>query len=103
MFKLRFSTALARLAVSAALVLAPVASVCAETLEGALAKAYINNPDLNAERAGVRVSDENLPISRAGQRPRVQLTLDQGWQRDDSTGLFGRRGVDWRHRKPEPV
>jgi outer membrane protein len=94
MFSLRFSTALARLAVSAALVLAPVASVRAETLEGALAKAYVNNPDLNAERAGVRVSDENLPISRAGQRPRVQLTLDQGWQRDDSTGLFGRRGVD---------
>jgi outer membrane protein len=49
-----------------------------ETLVGALTKAYMNNPELNAERAGVRIADENVPLARAGQRPNLQLSLDQG-------------------------
>ena len=33
----------------------------AETLPGALAKAYTNNSALNSARAGVRITDENVP------------------------------------------
>ncbi|MGE0499965.1 MAG: TolC family outer membrane protein [Rhizobiaceae bacterium] len=41
----------------------------AETLPGAMAKAYNNNSSLNSARAGVRVTDENVPIAKSGKRP----------------------------------
>lgn len=41
----------------------------AETLLGALAKAYTNNSELNAARAGVRVTDEDVAIAKSGYRP----------------------------------
>ncbi len=56
--RMRLQTARFLLAASL-LALSPMA-VRAETLESALAKAYLNNPELNAERAGVRVADENV-------------------------------------------
>ena len=37
----------------------------AETLQGALAKAYENNPTLTAARAGQRANDENVPIQKS--------------------------------------
>jgi len=40
-----------------------------ETLTGALAKAYQNNSELNAARAGVRVTDEGVAIAKSGYRP----------------------------------
>lgn len=40
-------------------------SVQAETLQGALAKAYDNNPTLTGARAGQRANDENVPIQRS--------------------------------------
>jgi outer membrane protein len=43
----------------------------AETLESALARAYGNNPTLNAQRANVRSVDETVPQQKAGFRPRV--------------------------------
>ncbi len=43
----------------------------AETIFGAMAKAYKNNPDLNAARAGLRATDEGVPIARAGLMPKV--------------------------------
>ena len=43
----------------------------AETLESALARAYGNNPTLNAQRANVRAVDETVPQQKAGFRPRV--------------------------------
>ena len=36
----------------------------AETLESALARAYGNNPNLNAQRANVRATDENVPRAK---------------------------------------
>jgi outer membrane protein len=45
----------------------------AETLNGALIKAYRNNPTLNAQRASVRVTDENVPQALSGYRPTVSL------------------------------
>ena len=41
----------------------------AETIGGALIKAYTNNPDINQQRAPVRVSDENIPRANAGNLP----------------------------------
>jgi len=45
--------------------------VQAETLMGALAKAYQNNSVLNADRASVRVVDENIALARSAFRPMV--------------------------------
>jgi outer membrane protein len=44
----------------------------AETLSGALVKAYLTNPDINAQRAAVRVSDEGVPKANAGYLPTVE-------------------------------
>ena len=41
----------------------------AETISSALARAYAFSPDLNAQRAGLRATDENLPKAIAGYRP----------------------------------
>ncbi len=43
----------------------------AETLQGALARAYANNPALNQQRAGLRALDENIPKARAGFLPKI--------------------------------
>ncbi|MFU0503681.1 TolC family outer membrane protein [Pseudaminobacter sp. NGMCC 1.201702] len=47
------------------------ATVSAETILGALAKAYQNNSELNSGRAGVRVTDEGVAIAKSGYRPIV--------------------------------
>lgn len=52
------------------LVTAPVA---AESLQEALRRAYETNPTLAAQRAGLRATDENVPIARASALPTVQL------------------------------
>src|SRR4051812_34546454 len=57
----------------------------ADTLEGALADAYKTNPTLNAQRASVRVIDENVPQALAGYRPRVNVTASGGEQSLSST------------------
>lgn len=57
-----------------ALVLAPAAQ--AETLQGALAKAYENNPTLTGARAGQRANDENVPIQKASGLPEVGARVD---------------------------
>ena len=48
----------------------------AETVGGALVKAYFNNPDINQQRAAVRASDENIPKATAGYRPTVTAEAD---------------------------
>jgi outer membrane protein len=50
------------------------APAAAETLQGALAKAYENNPTLTAARAQQRANDENVPIQRAAGLPSVNAT-----------------------------
>ena len=52
----------------------------ADTLEGALAYAYANNPQINAQRALVRATDENVPTALAGYRPRAVATANIGLQ-----------------------
>jgi outer membrane protein len=43
-------------------------------LNTALAQAYVNNPQLNAQRAATRAVDENVAIALGGYRPRVTGT-----------------------------
>ncbi len=59
-----------------AFVLMGAHGVAAETLESALARAYGNNPDLNAQRAGVRVRDEDVARAKSGYRPQINATAD---------------------------
>src|SRR5882672_235181 len=50
----------------------------AETLESALVKAYGNNPQLNAQRAGVRATDEGVARAQAGYRPKLTASANVG-------------------------
>ncbi len=50
------------------------AGASAETVSGAMAKAYENNPDLNAARAGLRATDESVTIAKAGFRPHLSAS-----------------------------
>src|ERR1700754_859432 len=55
-------------------------SARAESLPDALAKAYQTNPQLNAERARQRATDENVPQALVGYRPQIVATLTAGLQ-----------------------
>jgi len=48
----------------------------AETLQGALAKAYRANPTLTGARAQQRATDENVPLRKADGRPRISTTAE---------------------------
>src|SRR5947209_19195020 len=61
----------------------------ADTIEAALVRAYQNNPQLNAQRASVRVTDENVPQALSGYRPRVALTASAGVQYTDTNTTAG--------------
>ena len=52
----------------------------AESLPEALGKAYQTNPQLNAERARQRATDENVPQALAGYRPQIVASLSAGLQ-----------------------
>ena len=51
-----------------------------ESLPEALAKAYQTNPQLNAERARQRATDENVPQALSGYRPQIVASLSAGLQ-----------------------
>jgi outer membrane protein len=55
----------------------------ADTIEAALVRAYQNNPQLNAQRASVRSTDENVPQALSGYRPSVAVTASAGTQYTD--------------------
>jgi outer membrane protein len=58
--------------------------VMADTIEAALVRAYQNNPQLNAQRASVRATDENVPQALSGYRPRIAVTASAGTQYTDT-------------------
>jgi len=62
--------------------LGPVPAL-ADTIEAALVRAYQTNPQLNAQRAQVRVTDENVPQALSGYRPKVSVTASAGAQYTD--------------------
>jgi len=55
------------------------------TLEQALVQAYQNNPQINAQRAVVRATDENVPQALAGYRPRISGSYNYGVQWTETT------------------
>ena len=57
----------------------------ADTLDGSLILAYMNNPTLNAQRAAARATDEGVPQALSGYRPRVTFNGSVGAQYIDST------------------
>ncbi len=61
----------------------------ADTIEAALVRAYQNNPQLNAQRASVRSTDENVPQALSGYRPKVALTASAGYQYTDTNLTSG--------------
>lgn len=71
-------------AVAVATLLCPLAVLCepagADTLEAALAYTYVNNPQLNSQRAVVRAADEGVPTALAGYRPKAIATANVGVQ-----------------------
>lgn len=69
----------AGLAIGIGIGLAPV-TAHAETISDALVKAYQSNPQLNAERARQRATDENVPQALAGYRPQIVASLSSGLQ-----------------------
>lgn len=64
----------------------------AETMNGALAKAYMGNPTLNSQRAGLRATDEGVAIAKSGMRPRVTGTGSVGYNSISSQGMGASSG-----------
>lgn len=51
-----------------------------ETMESALAKAYVGNPDLNQQRANVWARDEDVAKAAGGMRPKLNASVNGGPQ-----------------------
>uniref|UniRef100_Q07MZ9 Type I secretion outer membrane protein, TolC family n=1 Tax=Rhodopseudomonas palustris (strain BisA53) TaxID=316055 RepID=Q07MZ9_RHOP5 len=68
-----------------ALIQFAVTPASADTIEAALVRAYQTNPQLNAQRASVRSTDENVPQALSGYRPKVSITASGGYQYTDVT------------------
>jgi outer membrane protein len=66
----------------------PVPAI-ADSMEAALVRAYQTNPQLNAQRALVRATDENVPQALAGYRPKVAVTGSAGYQYTDTNTTSG--------------
>lgn len=62
----------------------------AESIHGALSRAYQANPELNSQRALTRAADEGVPQALSGYRPKVNGTANYGYVMQDSHS-FGRR------------
>ncbi|UMY16841.1 TolC family outer membrane protein [Methylobacterium organophilum] len=76
----------------------PSGPIRAETLESALSRAYAANPTLNAQRANVRSTDENVAIAQSGYRPTASITADIGLE--TLSGTIQRATVDQRVTRP---
>jgi len=74
-------TALAAGAAAAVLSAAPAS---AQTLQEALAQAYSANPQLEAERAALRATDEQVPQALSNWRPTLEATASAGHARGES-------------------
>src|SRR5690348_13221955 len=89
MLRCRFNAAL-HLSVAAACLSGVLALPAhAETLETSLVQAYQNNPTLNAQRAAVRVTDENVPQALSGYRPKITATASAGQLYQNLTNTQG--------------
>ena len=69
-----------------------LSAVSAETFSEALKKAYNNNPELNAERESLKISEQELNISKGSYLPTV--TLSGSKSNEDTEKLTNRDGSD---------
>ena len=69
-----------------------IPKVLAVTLSEALTQAYKNNPELNAERENIKVSEENLNISKGDYLP--SLTLSGSKSKENTNKLTNQSGGD---------
>ena len=69
-----------------------LSSVSAETFTTALKKAYNNNPELNAERESLNISEQDLKISKGSYLPTI--TLSGSKSEEDTEKLTNRDGSD---------
>ena len=76
-------------AAGAALLAFGAAPAAADTLREALIRAYQSNPDLSAERANLRATDENVPIARAAGLPSIDSSGGYSENLYDSGGSTG--------------
>jgi outer membrane protein len=77
-----------------ALAVADLSAAAAQTLPAVLAKAYHDNPQLNAQRAFVRQTEEQVQVALSGYHPRISATASGGTQYTEDRF----RGVDPRRR-----
>jgi outer membrane protein TolC len=83
---------LARTALSAimlAVISAAPSSAAVFTLQDALAAAYQNNPQLEAARAGLRATDEDVSQANAQWRPSINATGSYGVSQGSISGISG--------------
>ena len=67
-------------------------SIFAETLNSALKRAYNTNPELNAERESLNISEQELKVSKSSYLPTV--TLEGSRSQEDTDKLTNRDGSD---------
>ncbi len=65
----------------------------AETISGALARAYAFSPDLGQQRASGRAADENVPRAASALRPQVNAQASGGVSRNSLESPAGLGGV----------
>jgi outer membrane protein len=70
-------------AAAAMLAAAGFAPAYALTLDEALAATYEYNPRIDAERARLRATDEEVPIAKSGYRPDIGASADYGYRHND--------------------
>ena len=85
----------------AALLAAPGGSASAQSLTDALAEAYRTNPQLLAQRALLRATDEMVPQALANWRPTVAFTGQTGYT--VSAEAVGRSPTAYSHSKPSSL
>lgn len=90
-----------RIAVIAGLAVMPAAAMpaAAQTMNQALVQAYQSNPQLNAQRASVRATDESVPQALSGYRPRVNVTASvaEQYSKTTSTSALGSSTMEGLH------
>ena len=74
----RFGKAAFVASLMAATALGGASPLRAETIFGALSRAYHANPELNAQRATTRAADESVPQAISGYRPKLTGAADVG-------------------------
>lgn len=78
---------------TAVLLVAAVPVASAESLHEALSSAYQYNPRLDAERARLRATDENVTQAMSGYRPKADIDADVGIRDQVTRPSFGSNGT----------